>query len=212
MYQKICQSRLMVVVVVSVIFGFSSFTVAPAIAAERLNVEYNHSEVSFTGDDSFVTGRYTWKPLPDNHLWKEMITFAGGIMMYYELQPGYFYTGANQGKHVFVRSFNSNPHFRKNGHSIRESDIIELSNKIGSYYLVSSTNDNGSCGLAKQFSGDIGTADGLYPVGTKVASVFFCRSKAWGSKFKLNKFIQDIMDRARYDEGKLNKMRAAARR
>ncbi len=184
----------------------------PADAAERINVEYKHSEVSFIGDDSFVTGRYTTKPLPDDHIWEEMIHFTGGIMRYYELRPGYFYTGGNQGKHVFVRSFNNVPFFKKKGHSISETDIIELSNETGDYYLASSENEDGSCGLAKQFSGDTGTSDGLYPVGTKLASVYFCRSKSWGSKFKLNKFIQDIMDRARYDEGKLNKMRAAGRK
>jgi hypothetical protein len=194
------------------VFGAGEFTTSPAFSAERINVEYHHSEISFSGDDSFVTGRYTWKPLPDNRLWKEMITFAGGSMVYYELQPGRFYTGANQGKQVFVRIFNKNTYFQKRGHSVSEADVIELSNAIGNYYLVSSSNDTHFCGMARQFAGESGLGDGLLPNATKVATVYFCRNKSWGSKFKINKFIQDIMDRARYDEGKLNKMRAAARK
>ena len=194
------------------VFGAGEFTTSPAFSAERINVEYHHSEISFTGDDSFVTGRYTWKPLPRSSLWRERITFAGGIMEYEETGPGYYFTGENEGKDVFARKFNKNPHFIKLGLSIIETDIIELSNEYGRYYLVSNNNDRTSCGIATQFSGDIGTADGLLPIGTKVATVYLCKRLSWGSKFKLNKFIQDIMDRARYDEGKLNKMRAAARK
>ncbi len=195
------------------VMGLGNITITPAISAERINVEYHHSEVSFSGDDSFVTGRYTWEPLPDNRLWKEMITFAGGSMMYYELQPGHFYTGSNQGKHIFVRIFNQNTGFTKRGHSVGESDVIELSNGIGNYYIVTSSNDDNSCGLARQFAGESGIGDGLLSNGsTKVASLYVCKSKSWGSRFKLTRFIQDIMNRARYDEGKLNKMRAAARK
>jgi len=208
MYYLNSPNRLIIFLTLFFALIISGFTTSTAFSAERLNLEYQHSEISFTGDDSFVTGRYTWKPLPDNRLWKEMITFAGGSMVYFELQPGRFYTGANQGKQVFIRIFNKNSYFKKRGHSISEADVIELSNAIGNYYLVSSSNDTHFCGMARQFAGE----SGLLPNATKIATVYFCRNKSWGSKFKLNKFIQDIMDRARYDEGKLNKMRAAARK
>ena len=60
--------------------------------ASRVPLKLHEIEVSFVGDDSFISGRFTWDPLPRNHIWKETLTFSGGFMNFYKLNPGYSYS------------------------------------------------------------------------------------------------------------------------
>ena len=194
------------------IFLLASLAFLNSSAAQNpftVAVKYKHSEVSFTGDDSFVTSRFTRKPLAAGHIWNERINFSGGVMYYSELNPGQAYTGFNSGIETFRDIFNRNPVFKKRGMSIAVGDIKELSNKTGDYYLAAQKGEKTICGMAKQFSGD--TNADIISLGNRVATVYFCKSKSWGSEEKLTANIKGIMDRARYDEGKLNKMRAATR-
>ncbi|MFP6750329.1 MAG: hypothetical protein VB855_01520 [Pirellulaceae bacterium] len=41
---------------------------ALAQRASRVPLKLHESEVSFVGDDSFISGLFTWDPLPRNHI------------------------------------------------------------------------------------------------------------------------------------------------
>ncbi len=204
-------SRIRIFLISAFLIGISNFAILPAQSAEYEKLAYKNSEVSFTGDDSFVTGRYVRKPLMSNHIWNERLTFSGGVIYFSELDPGYFYTGQNAGIHTFRDIFNRNSNHKRRGLSINVDDILELSNASGDYYLAAKSNDNSSCAMAKQFSGDSNPNGGRMAVGNRVATALICKGKSWGLRDKLITQLKGIMDRARYDEGKLNKQRAATK-
>lgn len=201
--------RLKLTSVSLVLIGLSTIIVPSVHSAEMVNLEYKFSEVSFVGDENFVTGRYERKPLRRNHIWNERISFSGGAMYFSELVPGYYYTGQNAGIETFRDIYNRNPTFKRRDMSITVGDVKKLSNETGDYYLAAKEGTTSNCGMAKQFSGDVNPDGGMIAVGNRVATVFFCKNKSWGDTAKVISHIQDIMDRARYDEGKLNKVRAA---
>ena len=47
--------------------------------ASRVPLKLHESEVSFVGDDSFISGRFTWDPLPRNIFGKRLSPFQAAL-------------------------------------------------------------------------------------------------------------------------------------
>ncbi len=193
-------------VVIAVLFtGFDSH----AQSRKRVPIEYQNSEVSFTGDDRFIARRFAWEPFSSDYIWQENLQFNNGFVSYAQLVPGYFFTGQNAGKDSFVDTFNGSRWIARRGVSVTEQDVKEGSNNDGDYYYATKSNGDKACGLAKIFTGDTNADGGMVAVGTMVASVYICWESYNGTVSEMETALIDIMSRMRLDEGKLNKARAA---
>ena len=193
------------VVIVVLFTSFDSY----AQSRKRVPIEYQNSEISFAGDDRFITRRFAWEPLRSGNIWQENLQFRNGFISYSELDPGYYYTGQNAGKDSFVDTFNSSSWIGRRNVKISEQDVKEGSNDDGDFYYATKGNGNQACGLAKIFAGTTNITGGGISVGNKVAGVYICWETDNGTVSEMENFLIDIMSRMRLDEGKLNKARAA---
>lgn len=178
--------------------------------ASRVPLKLHESEVSFVGDDSFISGRFTWDPLPRNHIWKETLTFSGGFMNFYKLNPGYSYSDerTNDSPKSILKSWKRAKGTRKRGLELRLSDVKIARNQYGNYHYAVKGNVNGACAAAKQFFGDTSNS-GWISSGTKATQVGACWNPSRGSAKELEVFLHKIMTESRFDEGKINDAKAA---
>jgi hypothetical protein len=183
---------------------------AYAQKAKRVPLKLHESEVSFVGDDSFISGRFTWEPLPRDHIWKETLTIGGGYMNYYELSPNYFYNSdqLNNAPKGLVRSWNRAKGTRKKGLTLQVNDVKKSKYQYGKYHYAIMSNENGSCINAKQFLGD-DSAGSFVSSGNKSVFVGACWSLARGSAQELEAIVHKLMNQVRFDEGKINDAKAA---
>jgi hypothetical protein len=198
--------------IVCVVASAVILTSFSALAQNRKQVplELKNSEVSFEGDDSFITKRVTWEPLADNFIWLETLYFRRGLIRYGELVSDYFFTGVNQGKDVFIRAFNNTSAMKNKGLNVSEHDVKKGSAFEGDYFYVTKSNGSNHCGVAKIFGGD--RAGSMVNVGNKSATIYSCWTASDGSVSELENSLKKIMKQIRLDDGKLNKIKALSPR
>ena len=180
---------------------------------ERVDVALENSEVSFVGDDSFITRRYTLDPLPGRGLiWMEYLNFRGGSVFFMETLPDFIFSANREESEELIKSFNQGrkpiPDFDVKASA---ADIEKADNGYAEYYFLVKENDTGSCGSAKQYPGDRNTNSAYLSKGTMSVHISVCWRKSRGSAVELERFIHDVMTRIRFDEGALNKAKAARR-
>jgi len=176
--------------------------------AKRFPIELENSEVSFVGDDSFIIGRYTWEPLPRNHIWKETLTVKGGFMNYWELVPGYQYNDFIDIPTILVDGFNKSSTAQRYGLSAVKGDVRASGNQYGNYQYLIIKGAKGSCANAKQYFGD-STFGFAGSRGDKRVFIGICWSASSAGSRDLESFIEKLMNNVRFDGGAINKIKAA---
>ncbi len=178
---------------------------------ERVDLALENSEVSFVGNNSFITRRYTFDPFPGRGLiWMEYLNFEGGHVFFMETMPDYIFSANREESEELIKSFNEGrkqiPNFDVKASA---ADIEKAENDYAEYYFLVKENDTGSCGSAKQYPGDRNTNSAYLSKGTMSVQIDVCWRKSRGSAVELERFIHDVMTRIRFDEGALNKAKAA---
>ncbi len=191
------------------VFGnlFTSYF-AQAQNRQRFPVEMKNSEMSIQGDESFITGRYYWKPLPHGYIWMETLTVKGGYLTFYELDPSFQYNGSLSLGPEVVKIFNRSYADSKRGLSIVRSEVKSAENGLGKYAYSVKGNSNGTCTVATQLFGNdsFGFAGSQ---GNKRYILGICWSAHDGSAEALEKFLHKFLTVVRFDEGKLTKQKLA---
>jgi hypothetical protein len=170
----------------------------------RVPVALKNSEISFIGDDSFITKRYTYEPQPRDRIWRELLILDGGRISYVELSPAYSYgAGAiNDVPSILIRRWSKS-------YPVTRDDFKKSSNTYGTYDYVVKGDSNETCAATGQFFG-VGElmGDGN---GNKTIFLNLCWSASRGSADDLEKFVLKLMQQWRADEGKINKAKAASK-
>jgi hypothetical protein len=175
-------------------------------------IPLENSRVGFIGDDAFITARLAYTPRHPSYLWRERLTFAGGVILLAELMPGRIFT--QEGKwaesQAMIAEWKGEQYLTGKGLSITTDDVRQGSNRYGTYYYAIKENQNGKCGSVKQVFGYQSNDAG--PQGNKRFNLLSCWVPANGAKENYEAFLLDIMTRIRADEGEINKAKAAAPR
>jgi len=188
--------------------GALNFGIGQVDAANRVPLELQDSTISFSGDESFIKGRYTWEPRNMGDVWKETINFSGGFLTYRELASNFYFGDINDPKRDLVRVFGKAKAVKKKGLSATESDVQKAANKYGDFHLLVKGNENGNCGIAKQFFGD-GSTEGMISQGNKIWYMGLCWGPSKGNADDLKIHIISLADRVTFDNGAINERRAA---
>lgn len=184
---------------------------ASAQKSQRFPLELKNSEISIDGDNSFVTGRYYWKPYPRDHIWMETLTIRGGFITLFELTPGYYYPwdGITRERQLIVAHFNGTPAVKSKNLTATIDDVKKSSNRYGDYFYVVLGNENHTCAASRQFFGDGNPDGGGSSRGDKTNISGICWRASFGDVSKLEKFLLNFLNVVRFDEGAINKQRIA---
>lgn len=171
----------------------------------RIPIPLANSRVSFIGDDSFITARFSRQPAK-NHWWNEDLTLNDGLIQYGELQPNFFYThgGKYQESRDMIAEWNKQKPIVDKGLTVTPDDVRQGANYHGPYFFVIKSNEKGTCGYARQVLGE--RTDAMY--GNKRVNMMGCMVPARGTAQDYEKFLIDVMTRIRLDEGAINKAKA----
>ena len=180
--------------------------------SERVPIKLEHSEVSFIGDDSFVVNRLTYRPTKRGEIWRADIMFAGGYLRYTELEPGYYYpvTHIEKSDQYIVAGWNRGRPGARLGITIFLGDVKSAKNTYGVYFYAVDGDAKGACPFSLQYLGE--PDNHIDPAaGNKVTWVNFCWDAPRGSIAEVENFLHRVMTSTRFDEGKINKAKAARR-
>lgn len=130
--------------------------------------------------------------------------------MSYEFgHPGYEFTGALYGKYDVIEQFNGYKPVKKLAITVSNDDVEKQNNVYGTYYFVSKGNDSDHCVNILQY---FGTAERTNGPGNQRVRVGACWNASEGGKAELEAFVHDLMARVRFDDGAINKAKAASAR
>ena len=187
--------------------------VASKISAQKLSnhlLELKNSEISFVGDDSFISERYVLKPFPYGRIWVERLAIrGGGAMVLEELDPGFRYGMTDSDPKVELpKTFNSTQASFGARIKLVKSDIRSGDNRYGRFYYAVKSSENASCGVAQQISGDTQDVGSGPSLGDKSFSVIICRRLG---EIDIEAFLKKLFSNVRFDEGVINKAKAAGK-
>ena len=191
------------------------FVLFPALeicAQKPLNLflEMKNSEISFFGDDSFISERYVLTPFPYGRIWVERLKIkGGGAMVLEELDPGFRYGITDSDPKVNLpKIFNSTQASFGARIKLAKSDIRSGENGYGNFYYAVKSNETASCGVAQQISGDTQDVKNGPSLGDKSFSIIMCRPHG---DIEIEKFFFEVFANVRFDEGAINKVKASGR-
>ena len=163
------------------------------------------SRISFAGGTEFITNRYVFRPAPIHHYWFERTVFHGGILDFLILDPGWGYGGGLVGVEWMISKFQNNPTPRKLGLTLTREMVTTHINRYGKFDFGFSSNDRGSCAVARQFLGEsLDRAGGPSP-GTEIVFLGYCIPRQESEPTAVKDFVLEVMDRLRADDGELNR-------
>ena len=178
------------------------FFINPVLSAEWKDLDFASAEISFVGDDSFVTKRrYSYSSGAET----EQLLFRGGYLFWQKLMTDWSYNTGFDVKHHLLTIFNSNKHMSKFlPLNISKNDVQKSEDGREGYFWASQQKNNVSCMMVVGIWG-IGGSNGPGGGDNKIQGSA-CRA---GNKENLEAFMHDIMKRVRIDGGAINKMKAS---